>query len=156
MLALESFEAPPSAGAVTVIGEGAAGSQGSDAWSWLVKDPSGVTGSSGSGDPARLVSDPSLRSSDAAQGAADGIAAAAGAGASTARLLVTGAPKAVVGGAVAVSGAPDDSLNGTWVVRGLRHRYTKRGGFTTLLLLSKAGGGAGGLGGLAGAIGGLL
>jgi hypothetical protein len=156
VLSLESFETPPSAGAVTVIGEGAAGSQGSDAWSWLVKDPSGVTGSSGSGDPARLVSDASLRSSDAAQGAAAGIVAAAGAGAATAHLLVAGAPKAVISGAVAVSGSPDDSLNGNWVVRGLRHRYTKRGGFTTLLLVSKAGGGAGGLGGLVGAVGGLL
>ena len=28
---------------VTVVGEGAAGSQGADAWSWLVKDPAAVT-----------------------------------------------------------------------------------------------------------------
>src|SRR5262249_14654531 len=157
VLSLESFEAAPSAGTVTVVGEGAAGSQGSDAWSWLVKDPSGVTATSGSGDPARLASDPSLRSADAAQGAADAIAADAAAGAATARLLVAGAPKAVVGSAVAVADAPDDALNGTWVVRGLRHRHTKHGGFTTLLLLAKSGGsGAGGLGGLAAAIGGLL
>ena len=63
---------------------------------------------------------------------------------------------ALTAGAWAVAGAPDDALNGTWVVRGLRHRYTKRGGFTTLLLLAKSGGAAGGLGGVAGAIGGLL
>jgi phage protein D len=157
VLSLESFEAPPAAGAVTAIGEGAAGSQGSDAWNWLVKDPSGVTGTSGSGAPARLVTEAALRSSDAAQGAADAVAAAAKAGATTARLLVPGAPKAVVGSAVAVKGAPDAALNGTWVVRGLRHRYTKRGGYTTLLLVTKSGGGAGGLaGGLAGALGGLL
>jgi hypothetical protein len=156
VLSLESFEAPPSAGEVTVIGEGAAGSQGSDAWNWLIKDPSGVKGTSGSGDPKRLVSDGALRSQEAAQGAADAASAAATASTATARLLVAGAPKAVVGSAVAVSGAPDDSFNGTWVVRGVRHRYAKRAGFTTLLLVSKAGGGAGGLGGLAGAIGGLL
>ena len=62
-------------GAVTTVGEGAAGSQGQEAWSWLVKDPSSVTGSAGSGGPERLIQDASLRSTEAAQGAADGIVA---------------------------------------------------------------------------------
>ena len=153
VLALDAAEASPAAGAVTVVGEGAAGTKGDDAWSWLVKDPSGVTGSAGSGDPARLVRDRSLRNADAASGAAQGLAAAATAGAASARLLVAGAPKATVGSTVAVEGAPDDALNGTYIVRGVRHRYAKRGGFTSLLLLTRSGAGGGGAGSL---LGGLL
>ena len=152
VLALDAAEASPAAGAVTVVGEGAAGTKGDDAWSWLVKDPSGVSGNAGTRDPARLVRDRSLRSADAVSGAAQALADRATAGAATARLLVAGAPKATVGSAIAVEGAPDDAFNGTYVVRGVRHRYTKRGGFTTLLLLSRTGGG-GGAGSL---LGGLL
>jgi phage protein D len=150
VLALDATEASPAAGAVTVVGEGAAGTKGDDAWSWLVKDPSGVSGSAGSGDPARLVRDRSLRSADASSGAAQGLADRAAGGAATARLLVAGAPKATVGSAIAVEGAPDGALNGTYVVRGVRHRYAKRGGFTSLLLLTRSGGGGPGslLGGL--------
>jgi phage protein D len=56
----------------------------------------------------------------------------------TARLLVPGAPKVTVGATVAVAGAPDDKLNGTWLVRGLRHKLVKARGYTTLLLVAKA------------------
>ena len=144
VLALDAAEQPPAAGAITVVGEGAAGSQGDAAWSWLVKDPSGVTGTAGSGDPARLVRDHSLRTLDAASGAAEAASATAAAGAMTARLLVPGAPKATVGATVAVTGTPDGTLDGTYVVRGVRHRYAKREGFTSLLLLGRGGGAAGG------------
>jgi hypothetical protein len=149
VLALDATEAPAAAGAVTVVGEGAAGSKGDDAWSWLVKDPSGVSGSAGSGDPDRLVRDRSLRNGDAASGAAHAVADRAAAGAATARLLVAGAPRATVGNTIAVEGAPDGALNGTYVVRAVRHRYAKRSGFTSLLLLRRTGAGAGSpLGGL--------
>jgi phage protein D len=154
VLALDAAECPPAAGAITVVGEGAAGTQGDAAWSRLVKDPSGVTGTAGSGDPARLLRDRSLRTLDAASGAAEAAAARAAAGATTARLLVPGAPKATVGASVAVQGTPDGALDGTYVVRGVRHRYTKREGFASLLLLSRSGGAGGG--GLASLVGGLL
>ena len=120
-----------------VVGEGAAGSQGSDAWNWIVNDSSSVTGNAGSGDPAVLVQDGALRSADAVNGVATGIAAKAKLGALTARLLVPGAPKAAVGSTVAVAGAPDGTLNGSWVVRGVRHRLVKSRGYTSLLLLAK-------------------
>jgi hypothetical protein len=155
VLALDAAERPPAAGAITVVGEGAAGTQGDAAWSWLVKDPSGVTGTAGSGDPARLLRVRSLRTSDAAGGAAEAAAATAASGATTARLLVPGAPKATVGATVAVQGTPDGGLDGNYVVRGVRHRYAKREGFTSLLLLTRSGDAAGG-GGLASLVGGLL
>ncbi len=137
VLELDALEAPPLPGSVKVVGEGAAGSQGSDAWSWNIKDASPVTGNAGSGDPAVVVELGALRSADAASGAAEGIAAKAKLGGLTARLLVPGAPKAVVGSTIAVASAPDDTLNGSWVVRGVRHRLVKAHGFTSLLLLAR-------------------
>ena len=71
------------------------------------------------------------------QRAAQGIAARAKLGGLTARLLVPGAPAAAVGSTVAVAGAPDDTLNGSWVVRGVRHRLVKARGYTTELLVAK-------------------
>ncbi len=137
VLEVDALEAPPTAGSVTVIGEGAAGSKGEDAWSWNVKDASPVKASAGSGDPAVLVQLGALRSADAASAAAEALAARAKLGGLTARLLVPGAPKATVGSTVGVAGAPDDTLNGSWLVRGLRHRLVKARGYTTLLLLAK-------------------
>lgn len=144
VLALDGAEAAP-ATAVTVVGEGAAGSKGSDAWSWLAKDASGVTADAGGDGPKRLVRDRSLRSAAAVKAAASALADAGTARAGSARLLVPGAPKAAVGTLVSVAGAPDAPLDGTYVVRGVRHRHAKRGGLTTLLLLDRSGGGAGGL-----------
>jgi hypothetical protein len=59
-----------------------------------------------------------------------------------------------VGATVAVEGTPDGALDGTYVVRGVRHRYTKLEGFASLLLLTRSGDAAGG--GLASLVGGLL
>ena len=137
VLELDAQEAAPLPGEVMVVGEGAAGSQGSDAWSWTVSDSTSVTGSAGSGDPSLLVQDGALRSADAVNGAAAGISAKAKLGALTARLLVPGAPGAAVGSTVAVASAPDGTLNGSWIVRGVRHRLVKARGYTTLLLLAK-------------------
>ena len=137
ILAIDAQEAAPLPGEVVVVGEGAAGSQGSDAWSWTINDALPVTGSAGSGDPSVLVQDGALRSADAVNGAAQGIATNAKLGALTARLLVTGAPAATVGATVSVAGAPDDTLNGSWIVRGVRHRLVKTRGYTSLLLLAK-------------------
>ena len=139
ILSLWVTETVPAVGTVTTIGEGAAGSQGKEAWSWLVKDPSSVTGRSGTGDPKRSLDDPSLRNGDAAQGAAEGIAAAAGLMTVTGRLAIPGTPAAAVGSAVEIAGAPQDALNGLCLVRQVKHRFTKRTGFTTLIVFSKAG-----------------
>jgi phage protein D len=138
ILALDVAEAAPTTGAITAYGEGAAGTAGADAWSWLVKDPSTVRSSAGSGDPARSFADRSLRSADAVQTAAAGAAAMVGQLALTGTLLTTGAPAAQVGKTIAIKGAPQDALNGSFLVRGVRHRYSKREGFITLLLVARA------------------
>jgi phage protein D len=154
ILALELIDAVPVVGAVNTTGEGAAGSKGQDAWSWVVKDPSPVQGSSGDGSPVREIQDSALRSGDAAQSSADGIAAAAGRMNLSGRLLVPGAASVTTGSTIEISGAPQDALNGTCMVRQVRHHYSKREGFTTLVIVSKTGDSS--TGGLLGLLKGLL
>jgi hypothetical protein len=155
ILALEITESTPPVGEVTLVGEGAAGSQGSDAWSWLVKDPTTVTGTAGDGDPKRPGIDASLRSSDAAQSAALGEASAASLTQTVGRITVPGAPLVTLGSVIEIADAPQDSLNGQCFVRRVRHSYSKRSGFVTRIDFGKIGEG-GGLGGLLSAVGGLL
>jgi prophage tail gpP-like protein len=148
LLAHHATDATAPAAAITTVGEGAAGSDGQDAWSWLVKDVSSVTGTAGQGTAGRIVADASLRSGDAAKTAAQGIADAGARGLVLGRALVPGAPAVAVAGTISISDAPDDALNGTCFVRGLRHRYGKEDGFTTLVSFGKTNGGGGPLGGL--------
>jgi phage protein D len=147
IMSLQVTEAAPVVAAVTTTGEGAAGGQGQEAWSWLVKDPSSVKGSAEEGAPEREVDDPSLRSGHAAQSAAEGIASAAGLEKLTGKLLVPGAPAVSVGRAVKIADAPKDILNGVFLVRRVSHRFSKLGGFTTMIHISETGEG-GLLGGL--------
>src|SRR5439155_3496752 len=149
-------------GSVTVVGEGAAGSKGDDAASWLVKDPGALRTSSGAGDLGRFRSDPALRSADASTSASSGLATLAGLSDAALHLLVTGAPEVRPGTSVTVAGA-GDGLDGTYLVVGVRHRFAHGRGLDTTLdlaLLGGAGGGAGAGGGLLGAaasaVGGLL
>lgn len=148
ILSMQITAAAPQSGEVLIYGEGAAGSQGQDAWSWLVKDPSSVKQGAGGGKPTREWQDSSLRTGAAVRMAAEGAANAAGHASFAGRLLAPGSPAVVVGGTIEVAGAPGESLNGSFLVRGLRHRYSKRQGFTTLIFFSKGAGGGGGLGGL--------
>jgi phage protein D len=136
VLALELTAGTPVSGAITTVGEGAAGSEGTDAWSWLVVDPSSVTGSGGSGDPERRFADASLRSADSAGAVAKGIADRAALLDTVARLTVPGAPDVAVGATVEVAGAPTGALNDSFLVRGIRHRFSRAAGFTTVLTLS--------------------
>jgi len=133
VLALRAAESAPSFGKVTVVGEGAAGSQGSDAWSWLLKDAAAVTATAGSGQPERLAQDSSLRSKSAAQTAADAASARAKSLAGTGRLVVPGTPEVVPGSSVEIKGAPDAKLNGVRTVHVVRHRFAKSAGFVTTI-----------------------
>jgi phage protein D len=151
LLAFEATEAVPSVGKVTAVGEGAAGSQGQDASTWLLKDAEPVTRSAGEGEGERLLAEGAVRSGDAATTLAESVALAASREKLTGRLLVPGAAKVAVGSTVEVKDAPQEALNGSFLVRRVRHRYTKRDGFTTLIDVSAAGS-AGGLGGLAGGL----
>ena len=158
VLALQVTSGVPAAGQVTVVGEGAAGSNGSDAWNWLLKDASSVKSQSGQGDPQKLVTDASLRSSAASQTAADSIAATAGAAALSGWILTPGASAVAAGSTIEIAGAPQDALNGTCLVERVQHRFSKRGGFTSLIFFTQSGAGAGGglAGGLLSAVKGLL
>lgn len=148
LLALEAHHAPPALGAVTVVGEGAAGSDGRDAWAWLARDAAPVTGQAGSGAPERVVRDSTLRSGQAAATAARSFADAAGRGAVAATALVPGSPAVTVGGTVCLAGCPQAELDGEYLVVRVRHRYAKGAGFTTHLRLAGLGSGGGGPGGL--------
>jgi phage protein D len=158
VLALDLIDATPTLGAVTVVGDGAAGSQGQDAASWLVKNPTAVTATAGSGAPGRLVVDASARSGAAAQMVADGVSGAAALDTVAGWLVVAGAPAVTAGSVIEITDTPQAVMSGRGLARAVRHSYGKRAGFTTRVALSlSAPGGAGGpLGAVAGAVGGLL
>lgn len=132
LLALEHRASAAPQGLVTLVGEGAAGSQGSAAWSWLAKDPRGIRGEAGSGDPARLGADGTLRASAAVRDAASARSTLASARAARVRLRVPGSPALIPGAAVTVKDSPGGRGDGTWVIETARHRYA-RGGYVAQL-----------------------
>ena len=151
ILALQRRETEAAFDAVTVAGEGAAGSDGAEAWNWLMKDPAAVSASAGSGERSRVVIDRALRSADAVQAAAQGLVDAAARAALTGTLQVPGAPAVVPGARVNVAGTPDGAMDGELLVMRVRHTFDKRAGFRTRIEFAGSGGGGGG-----GLLGGLL
>lgn len=136
ILTLERVQAPPVVGGVHTIGEGAAGSQGEEAWCWLIKDPAAVSAETGA-EPRRSLCDPALRSADAANTAAEGHLRWATLLATTGRLLVPGAPAVVPGTTIEITGA-GDAFDGQFLVRHVRHHVTKAAGFTTSISFVQA------------------
>ncbi len=147
ILSLEVRETTPVVQTVTTIGEGAAGAEGQEAWSWLIKDPGPATSESGQGEPIRTISDPSLRSSEAGQSAADSLAEAAGQMALTGTIVVPGAPLVTVGSTIEIADAPRENVNGSCMVRWVGHRYSKEQGYISVIKFSKSAAGDG-LGGV--------
>lgn len=150
---------------VTAIGEGAAGTQGADAWAWLAHDRATVTETVGDEPDRVVVRDPALRSPEAIQTAGAGTLARRARSGRTASLRVPGAPRVRPGGFVEVGGPTTGPIDlagldprggsagppgvGRWLVIGVRHRVG--GAFTTDLdLVDGVAGEAGLLGGLAG------
>lgn len=127
LLALDHRTGAPPLGVLTLVGEGAAGSQGSAAASWLVKDPQGIRAQAGSGDPARLYGDGSLRSTAAVQDAADARSRRATARSTRVRLHVPGSPDLIPGATVTVQGSPGGAGDGDWVIESARHLYSRSG-----------------------------
>lgn len=154
LLALQLQEASPVWDAITVIGEGAAGSQGAKAWPWLVKDPAAVTASAGAGTAQRMLSTPGLRSNNLAQTMATGLTTGRERGKISGRLLAPGAPAVIVGSTIEIANAPQALANSRFLVHRVRHTFARQQGFTTLIHFTKAGEGGGG--GLLGALGGLF
>lgn len=154
LLALQMHEAPPYWAAATVTGEGAAGSQGAKAWSWLVKDPAAVTSTVGNGAAPRLVNAPGLRTSALTQSSAAGLMHLASMDKVSGRLFAMGTPAVTVGSTIEIANAPPALANGRFLVQHVRHTFARQQGFTTLIYFTKAGEASGG--GLLGALGGLL
>lgn len=155
VLLLERREAAASFDNVTMVGEGAAGSDGKNAWNWLVKQSSAITGSAGDGAHARAFTDGSLRSAEAARSAAQALAAAAVRAATVGTLIVPGAPRVVPASSIAIAGSNDGTFDGSYFVSRVRHVFSKRTGFRTHITFAGGTGGSA-AGGLLGAIGGLL
>jgi phage protein D len=130
----------------TVVGEGAAGSEGDDAWCWIVKDPASVTAETGDGPGTRIVARPSMRSAAAVQAGADGLAAAGQRRLNTGRVLTAGAPVVTVGSTIELSDLPVAALNGACLVMRVIHEYSKRHGFVSRIDFCQTG--ANGIGGL--------
>lgn len=135
ILAAKSTKTKHNVDQVSVVGQGAAGSQGTDAWNWLVKDPASVSSSAGTGSNARLFSDHSIRSADAAQQAAASRSFLINQSAYKVKITVAGAAEVAVGSRVEITDVPNDSLNGEGVVASIRHQYSKYLGFTSEILV---------------------
>lgn len=118
---------------VRLVGAGAAGSQGSDAWSWLIKDPQPVTASVGdsSSSRTRLLIDPSLRSSEGVQQASAGKLFFAKQQGVKAKLTVIGVAEIRAGSKIEIAGVPQAELNGTAIVESVRHHFSKDNGFVS-------------------------
>ncbi len=145
ILALEVLQAQDPPDTVVVVGEGAAGSQGEEAWSWLIKDPGAVTADAGSGAARKVRAMPALRSAQAVQAAADGLLAAAQRKTVTGRIITAGAPAVSVGATIELADLPVSDLNGNGIVLRVVHEFSKRGGFVSRIDFCKPGSGGGGL-----------
>ena len=155
LIRINVINTTPTVDQLTVVGAGAAGSQGSDAWNWLVKDPQSITATAGEGKNSRIVTDAGLRSTEAVQQAAAGKLFYAHQRSSKASLTVVGAAEIIAGSKIEIAGVPQDTLNGSAIVESARHQYSKHKGFITELdVLMETGEGLGSS--LSGALGGLL
>jgi len=114
-------------GGATVVGEGSAGRQGSDAWAWLAKDPQGVSAGAGAGAGGAVEQDGALRSLAAVAGAAS----AGGAAAAQVEVRVPGTPALDVASLFELAGCPRGEGDGTWQAVEVRHRFSARDGFVT-------------------------
>jgi phage protein D len=131
IIACRAAERAPIVGTVTVIGEGAAGKQGQDAWCWLAKDPGQDTSSAGSSDPELRISEPCLRSAQAAQDASQSALDAASLSAVSGRLTVPGSPDLACGVGLQVTSTPGGALDGTYFAERVTHFLSKARGFVT-------------------------
>jgi hypothetical protein len=139
ILSLQFQAQVPVAAQLTVVGEGASGSQGSDAWSWLSKKRDPIQAQQGSGD-ARQTTQSALRNLSALQGSAQGWQARLAASGERISLSVAGTTAVSLAGTFAVSGCPQGRGDGDYLATRIRHRYDKQGGFVTWLDGQRAGG----------------
>lgn len=133
IIELDVRRLPPLASEVTSWGESPGSGHGDNAWAWLTKDFSGLSGTAGSGTPTLLLEKPALRTSDAAAAAADAAETGIQRRKLRGRVLILGDPAVKLGDALRLSGLPQEDLDGDYQVRAVTHRITKTGGFTTAI-----------------------
>jgi len=131
LVALDVLQTPPLASMVQAWGESPGGDQGDNSWAWLTKNFSTWEGKAGSGDNPLLLERPELRTAQAASAAANAALTAIQQRTLRGQLHTIGRPEVTLGDAIQLRGLPDDTLNKNFQVRSVRHRITKRGGFTT-------------------------
>lgn len=131
ILALDAHSRDPVITGSHIVGEGSAGRQGSDAWSWLAKDPQGVSASAGGGASGALGQDGGLR--DLASVAAAALGAVAGSAriADIVEVRVPGTPAIDIASVFKLEGCPGGVGDGSWSALEVRHRLSARGGFVT-------------------------
>jgi hypothetical protein len=158
LLALDGRSGEPVAEHVLVNGESPSSSTGSDTWHWLAQDLSPHRGESGSGARTKALQDGAVRTKAAADAAAKARLDAIAAHAETGRAITLGRPTIQLGEAVALEDVPGDGFGSTLCLESVRHLYSSREGFVTVVGFSaRAGSGAAGAAGAAaGALGGLL
>ncbi len=125
---------------VEAWGESPGSSAGAESWSWLVKDGEPQRGSAGSGDPLVLLEHAALRTAETAQRAADALLERLLNRRLRGRVTILGYPPVQLGDAIRLQDMPDADLNGTFQVRGLRHRVDKATGFLTEIWFRSIGG----------------
>ena len=135
LLAAEAALRPALARTIVVGGESPMSGQGDDKSFWLTAKDSDYEGSSGSGDDW-LITDTTARTKDMAGRFAAGYAASFGRRTMAVRASVLGNAALELGDAWGLSGAPEDGLNRSGTVAGLRHRFGAREGFVTDLVLA--------------------
>lgn len=148
-------EREPTSVHAIVVGESPASTQGNDAWYYLAKDASAVLGDSGSGVQLLARHDGAVRTKAAAKRLADATVAGIAAYTTTGRIAVVGAPRVKLGDAIAITDAPAQSLNATFKVTVVRHRFAKRSGLVTIIDFCALPGAPGGAPSASG-VGGLL
>ncbi len=129
LLALHASARDPATTAARLVGEGSAGRQGADAWSWLAKDAQGVSAGGAAGGAA-VVNDGALRNLAALAGAAAGSAPAA----DQVRITVPGTPALDVASLFRLENCPLGQGDGQWSVVEVRHRLGAGRGFVTEVL----------------------
>jgi hypothetical protein len=140
LLALQHQASVPVAAQTSVLGEGAAGSQGSQAWSWLSKKRSAIAAQQGSGE-ARQQNQPALRNLAGVQGSAQRWLDQLTAQGERIRITVPGNTDVQLASTFSVASCPQGRGDGDYVATRIGHRYDKRAGFVTLLEGQRAGGG---------------
>jgi phage protein D len=118
---------------VEAWGESPGSSAGAESWSWLTKDFEPRRGSAGTGTPLRLLEHAALRTKETAQRAADALLKRVQDATLRGEVTILGNPGVNLGDSIRLQGMPDDDLNATWQVRGVRHRLTKSLGFLTTM-----------------------